>query len=214
MWPAPYGSSGYQVCVVKIDYVNGEHVFEKALVLDHNIEQMAKWRKPENYLGEEIPEHLVQLSNEIVGSETDEYQQIYLLNYWGADNIYYDYDCLSGKSSADFDGICEHKRAVCNGYAHLLQLLIQAQGIPCKSVSSYAAGLGTTGRFDESNYMTNESNHAYVEAYVNGQWVIMDPTWDSHNTYMGGEYYYSEPGINFFDASLDSFSFSHKIQVR
>ena len=62
------------------------------MVLDHNIEKMSAWKKAENYLPKSISEELVQLSNEIVGNETDAYKKLYLLNYWVADNIYYDYD--------------------------------------------------------------------------------------------------------------------------
>ena len=103
---------------------------------------------------------------------------------------------------------------MCAGYANLLQRLVQAQGIPCKQAYTYSAGVGTIGYFDESNYNVTNSNHAHAEAYVDGRWVIMDPTWDSGNTYENGEYNYKAPSIRFFDMTLDYLSFSHKIISR
>ena len=92
-----------------------------------------------------------------------------------------------------------------------MQDLIQAQNIPCIQVSTYSAGADTLGYFDETNYKTTNSNHAHVEAYVNGRWVAMDPTWDSKNTYENGEFHSKSPNFLYFDVTTDFFAYSHKL---
>ena len=66
--------------------------------------------------------------------------------------------------------------------------------------------------WDDSNYMTEEPNHAWNEAYVDGRWVIVDTTWDSFNRYENGERIKSEKNSRlYFDANPEAFSQNHKI---
>ena len=210
------GSSywGYIWRSVYIEDVDGEYQFVKSMVLDHNLDVLSHWVNPEEGLSNNIPEQLVQLSNEIVGNETDDYQKLFLLNKWVAENIYYDWDYYTGgaaRPSSSSDSVYEQKRAVCAGYANLLQDLVQAQNIPCIQVSTYSAGASTKGYFDETNYNITRSNHAHVEAYVNDRWVAMDPTWDSKNKYENGEYHYKTPNFLYFDVTVDYLAYSHKL---
>ena len=202
---------------IYVEKNDGNYCFVESLVLDHNIVEMSAWKKAENYLSRTLSEEMVQLSNEIVGSEIDEYRKLYLLNYWVADNIFYDFDYFysnEGVLYTNAEDVYGQGRSVCAGYANLLQTLVQAQGIPCKQAYTYSVGDGTIGYFNESNCNIASSNHAHVEAYIDGRWVIMDPTWDSNNRYEDGEYHYKEPTIRFFDVTLDYLSFSHKIISR
>jgi len=205
---------GYSWNDVKVTKQNGEYRFVPSLVLEHNLEVMSHWVNPKNGLSATISEEFVKLSNQIVGNETDDYRKIYLLNLWVAENIYYDFDYYYGKSNELYYSATEvlgQRRSVCGGYANLLQKLIQAQGIPCIQVSTYSAGLSTKGYFDESNYLITNSNHAHVEAFVDGRWVVMDSTWDSGNKYENGQFIYEPATVRYFDANLGFFSYSHKL---
>ncbi len=193
--------------------------FLQSMVLEHNIDVMKHWVDPKDCLSENISEEIKQLSNSIVGTETDEYKKLYLLNKWVAENIYYDYDYYYGKTKELYykpEDVYKNKRSVCEGYSRLLNSLIQSQGIPSMQVITYSAGISTIGYFDESNYMTTQSNHAHVEAYLKSEnrWVIMDPTWDSNNKYENEEYIEKSATIRYFDISFDFFSFTHKIIKR
>ncbi len=193
--------------------------FVHSMVIDHNIEIMKHWVDPRDCLSANISEQLKELSDTIVGQETNEYKKLYLLNKWVAENIYYDYDYYYGRSKEVFysaDEVYQHKRSVCAGYARLLHALIQAQGIPCIEVGTFSAGVSTIGYFDESNYMTEKTNHAHVEAYLASEdrWIIMDPTWDSGNKYENGKFIDGTFAAKYFDMSLDFFSYSHKILKR
>ncbi len=204
--------------VMVVPDANGYH-FRHSMVLDHNIEVMKHWIDPRDCLSDSISDEIKSLSNSIVGNETDEYRKLYLLNRWVAENIYYDYDYYYGRSNELFyapEDVYLSRRSVCAGYARLLKALVQAQGIPCMEVSTYSAGVSTIGYFDESNYMTEDSNHAHVEAYLAAEdrWVTMDPTWDSGNKYENGEFIPGSVSAKYFDMTLDFFSYTHKILER
>ncbi len=194
-------------------------VFESSPVLLHNLEKTGQWIDPAECLSLTVPDVIRELSDEIVGDETDPYQKLYLLNKWVAENIYYDYDYLNGRTteiSLSALEVYETRRSVCDGYATLLGNLIQAQGIPCIRVSTYSTGAGSGGRFDESNYQVTEANHAHIEAYLAGEnrWVTMDPTWDSGNRYENGQYITGTARSKWFDISADLMAFTHKIIER
>ena len=199
---------------VFIEYIGGEYRIVESKVLTHNIEMIAEYVNPIECVNLEISGQLRQLSNEIVGGETDEYKKLYLINKWIAENIYYDYDYFYNSNNKIYysaDDVYEQRRTVCEGYANLQKALVLAQGIPCIKVVTYSAGIDTVGYFDDSNYRETKGNHAHVEAYVNGRWIYMDATWDSNNKYENGEYIYKAPTIKYFDVTIEYFSYTHKI---
>ncbi|MBR6638346.1 MAG: transglutaminase domain-containing protein [Lachnospiraceae bacterium] len=197
-----------------VEYTDGEYRIKESMVLAHNLEQVEEETNPAECVDRTVSEELLQLSQDIVGDEKDEYKKLYLINKWIAENIFYDYDYYynSDNEIHYYSGdVYKHKRTVCEGYANLQRDLILAQGIPCVKVVTYSAGLDTVGHFDESNYRETKGNHAHVEAYVNGRWIYMDSTWDSNNKYENGEYIYKAPTIKYFDVTLEYFSYTHKI---
>ena len=62
--------------------------------------------------------------------------------------------------------------------------------------------------------MMMKANHAHAEAFVDGKWVVMDPTWDSNNKYENGEYNYETSVIRYFDATLEFLSYTHLLRQR
>lgn len=146
-----------------------------------------------------VSDRLKKLSDEIVEGAANDYAKLYRLNKWVAENIYYDYDLYSGRSEEGYysaDEVYEHKRTVCEGYATLLNALINAQGITSLKVGT--------------------ENHAHVEAYLDelGRWVNMDPTWDSGNTYEYGKFKKGAYTDKYFDISIDFLAFSRKTLER
>lgn len=69
------------------------------------------------------------------------------------------YDTTTGKT---------YYRAVCAGYAHVLQLMLQGLKIPCITVYGY---------------YYNGDFHAWNAVYLNGQWWTLDSTLDSNRSY-------------------------------
>lgn len=208
---------------IYIEKTGGGYRIMPSLVLDRNLSFAQAYVNPDNFRdSSNVPDSVKSMSNQIVGGETDDYTKIFLLHKWVAENIYYDYDAyLSGSyRSGKYDSatVLADKRSVCEGYANLLRDLILAQGIPCMKASTYSLGVSTNGgsyavKADEAN--TETSNHAHVEAWVDGHWVIMDATWDSNNKYENGSYNTDAPnGFYYFDITPETLSLDHKYITR
>lgn len=173
----------------------------------------------EEYLGsnEDInlsSEELMKLSSEIsLGKKTkmDELKSVY---DWVTNNIYYDMDQLKSGEHEQIDSsyVLKEKRTTCGGYANLTAALLRTRGIPAVIVYGYSLDYSEDKDWNENNKSTEEPNHAWVEAFVDGRWIMLDPTWDSRNTFEKGKYSKSDkPGYSYFDPSMEFFSLSHKI---
>ena len=142
-------------------------------------------------------------------------EKLHAIYGWVTENVCYDRDSFKNGGG----GVTEPSdilnmnpmRCVCQGYANLTRDLCRAAGIPCKTVSGYALGVGAESYWTEAIRDGNESNHAWNEAFIDGTWVILDPTWDSENIYENGEASYAPAREQYFDISLREFSSDHKI---
>ena len=197
---------GYVWDKIYIEKTSGGYRMMPSFVLDQNLSFMRAYVNPDNFRdSSSVPDSVKALSNQIVGGETDDYTKIFLLHKWVAENIYYDYDAYHGDMDTFYNSadILANRRSVCEGYANLLRDLILAQEIPCMKATTYSLGVSTNGgsfsvRADEVN--ADRSNHAHVEAWVDGRWVVMDATWDSNNKYENGSYHTDAPnGFYYFD---------------
>lgn len=200
-----------------IEKTNGGYRIMPSLVLDRNLAFARAYVDPDNFRdSSRVPDSVKAMSNQIVGEETDDYAKIFLLHKWVAENIYYDYDAYRGDMDTFYDSadILANKRSVCAGYANLLRDLILAQGIPCMKASTHSLGVSTNGgsyavKANEAN--VDSSNHAHVEAWANGHWVVMDATWDSRNEYENGKYNTEMPnGFYYFDITPEALALDHK----
>ena len=191
------------------------YVFKKGTVLENNNAFTSAWINPAEWNDAEVTEDIRTLSDSIVGTVKDDYAKCFLLNKWVAENIYYDYDNYYGKSqrtSLDPEDVLLSHKSVCAGYARLLTDLILAQGIPAFDASVYALGESTNGgSFARGAAAGTEPNHAITEAFVNGRWIIMDPTWDSNNKYSDGSYEkVATNGFYYFDITPEAFALDHQ----
>lgn len=200
---------------VSVVYQNGAYSFVTTPVYDHNAAMMDTWINPAEQISETDPA-VAEKAAEIVGSETDPYRKLLLIHRWAAENLYYDNDYYTGKTSSTSitpADVLKTGRSVCQGYAELVQAFCHAQGIPCILVTTYSAGTGTDGFLStEDHAAIDASNHAHAAAWVNGRWVHMDATWDSANRYEDGV---KNKGVSsgylYFDTTLEFLSLNHKI---
>ncbi len=174
---------------------------------------------PNNYLDlnfkPEDRERLEKLAAEIIANERDDYKKVMKINDWISENIYYNLDgYYKGEyGRTDAIGTLDEKRSVCQGYAELTQALLRVSGIPCRLVNGNALGLGSNGRTwtDYSKEEMSASNHAWNEVYVDGRWIILDTTWNTHNEYKDGKFKEGIHHYRYFDPDLRAFSVDHKI---
>lgn len=177
--------------------------------------------EPSSAMGE-VSTKIADISNSIVGGETDPRKILRLVYDWVCENIYY--DRVSTDESLNPEDILEHKRARCQGYSLLTQALLRAQNIPCTCAAGYIYDVAAVGGPEDLftgpipvDGMSDITGYPHVwnEAYVDGEWVTLDTTWDSLNIY-NGEYIKSEypPAHCYYDSSLIYFSQTHVITGR
>lgn len=109
---------------------------------------------------------------------------------WLRSNLHYDYSMEQGGGAL----VTLHNRTgICNGYAALFAALGRASGIPTK----YDVGI-----------LGNSGYHAFNEIYVNGTWILVDPTGvSSANDYFGSLYntHLKEAGLSDLSDSVEIF---------
>lgn len=72
------------------------------------------------------------------------------------------------------DFLFNRKRGHCEYFASALTLMLRAAKIPSRLITGYkgADRLGSTGQYE----VQQRHSHAWVEAFVDGQWTTLDPT--------------------------------------
>ena len=156
---------------------------------------------------------IIELACRIIGDAETDYEKVRMIHDWVCDNLWYDLDKVNTNGTAPYAAtkVLKSKTAVCLGFATLTASLCRAVDIPCTVVSGYALGVGEDTEWTVDTINTDEQNHAWNEAYVDGRWLIMDPTWDCGNKIEGGEKEEGETSHLYFDANIDFFSSNHKI---
>ncbi|MBQ8248958.1 MAG: S-layer homology domain-containing protein [Clostridia bacterium] len=196
---------------------NGRWVLRTAPATDHNLTLQNEWINLADTFDAPISDAVKKQSDEICKGITDDYEKLWALHKWVAENIYYDWDCYTGSTPGvhDPDGVLKKRAAVCQGYAELLEAMIEAQGIPAIITKTYAAGVSNDLDFWQMKDLPSDTNHAHVEAFVNKRWVTMDATWDSNNDYSNGNYETHSPtSYEYFDPTPEDFAYDHIILTR
>jgi hypothetical protein len=155
-------------------------------------------------------EKIRNLAVNITAGVSSDYEKVFAISNWISDNIYYDYDYLFKKipTYADPLSVIENKRAVCAGYAILLDSLAKSIGIPSQIVSGHALGITSDSPlFEDSDKI--EANHSWNEVYVDNRWVIIDSTWNSQNKYQDGKFERNDSLYTYFDSTLEFLTVTH-----
>lgn len=158
---------------------------------------------------------LKKLGDQIIGNETDKYEQIRALSAWVSNNIYYDYDYMEGRTATVYYyplDVIREKHTLCEGYSRLLNALLRAQGIPSMMLATYSLGIDAADGLNPD--LKPDANHSVVSAYLDGRWILLDPTWDSQNVYKYGQFNPAPMVAAYFDMSYEKFSSIHQIIER
>jgi len=117
------------------------------------------------------PGSIQMLANEISKKYSKDEQRITAVYQWVTNNIRYDLkQANSNELSLSQQTITENtfksRRAVCEGYAGLMDSLSRLLKIPSHLVSGYTRILGEI----------DPTPHVWVASYINGNWLLSDPT--------------------------------------
>jgi hypothetical protein len=108
----------------------------------------------------------------IVSKESNPVLRVKALHDYVADRIAYDAESYFARAypPQDAETVFRTRKAVCAGYAQLLEALGKSAGVEIV----YVVGDARTQTSDLSG-----QGHAWNGVKVNGQWHLIDPTWDS-----------------------------------
>lgn len=100
---------------------------------------------------------------------------------WVTTNIAYDVDGYMGRSekkSCDSGNVLQSRTSVCSGYSNLFESLCRCAHVPVMVINGYAKGFSHKNK-DEIDLSTMQTNHAWNAIFVEGEWRLMDCTWDA-----------------------------------
>ena len=139
-------------------------------------------------------DEVVALAGTITSGISGDYEKTRAISEWVSANVWYDLEQLNYDNFPV--SVLEKRRAVCSGYAGLTEALLRAAGIPAKTIFGYVS----------HSYIA----HEWVEAFVDGRWIIIDSTSNSMNRYENGVFSPQQaPVSTYFDISLWELSISH-----
>ena len=116
----------------------------------------------------EVNDEIRTKSNEIVSGSDSLLEASIRLAEWVKNNMEYDVSYMGRMQKSSL--IIKNLEGVCAEYAHLLLSFLRSLNIP----SRYVAGYTYSGSLRFSN--TTFQPHAWVEAYINNEWIPLDPT--------------------------------------
>jgi hypothetical protein len=128
-------------------------------------------RSPERYL------------EDLVGALTDEIDDPFLrvkaLHDWIACNIDYDFEAYLGGQPriVDPSAVLRRGATVCQGYSELFQRMALLAGIRTVIIQGYSRGYSWDPYVEPDR--PKDSNHAWNGVEIEGEWYLIDCTWDA-----------------------------------
>ncbi|MGI5894467.1 MAG: transglutaminase domain-containing protein [Candidatus Merdivicinus sp.] len=153
------------------------------------------------------------------GCSSDE-QKTEAIYRWITTNLYYDWDGVNSNQLPGGDpySAYDSRVAVCEGFATLFAELMNAVNVPC--VTFHGASINDPlGIYMDSVSSWNqvqyeEIDHAWNAAYVGGQWLYYDTTWDCANKKINGEFITASPTWKYYAIPADKISSNHRTAYR
>lgn len=166
------------------------------------------------------------VSDRVTAGAYTDYDKLLKIYEYTAKNFYYDSVAFSTHSMqfADpYDNIRNFEYGssssnssmgrvytTCQGYSAIFTALARAQGIPTRFVYGHRLAVPSNDWRTEDNIDVRD--HWWVESYINGRWIFIDPTVGTTNKYNKntGEWTYTGlTNYTYFDPSEDQIATSH-----
>ena len=171
----------------RLSLQNGAGVYDITLYTNSNIERSANYTYVKKFSVENtdlidrsflLPTPKVQSEDEVIkvlvkglteNAENEEEAFLAIYDYVTA-TIKYDYEALNDRSlRMDYNAVntLTYSKALCEGYANLIAAMARAYGIRTKVITGMAKTSSGGG------------SHAWNEVFINGEWKLVDATWDA-----------------------------------
>ncbi len=116
------------------------------------------------------------LSRYLTEPAANDMEKARALYVWLTHNIEYDSEAIArdeGRINQRLDDILRRRRAICTGYAQLLEALCAEAGLRCPEISGYSKGTLT------ARPGLKVPDHAWNAILLDGEWHLVDATWGS-----------------------------------
>ncbi len=207
-----HGAGKYQVEIFEKDIqaagsYQGVVWGDKSFVVQNLDKQDRKYLLPTAYVQSDHP-RIIELAQKITKDLKSDAEKTKAIHDWVAKNIAYDVKSYFSGSSKIYTSteILDRKMDVCTGYASLTLALNRAVGIKTRMI------IGTAILADQGETWAKtdkKDNHAWVEAYVGGKWIIQDPTWNAG--YLDGKTFTFEYSDRYYNPTAAKFAVSHRM---
>lgn len=199
---------------------DGNLYFVKSPVYDYNVEMFSVLKTTDTFINTCLmPTKDMESDNEdvkafaeklCVGAVTD-YEKVDRIYSFVTDTMIYDTDQADDPYKPyedDVLSLIRRKIGVCEGFSNVFVALCRAMNIPATEAYGSAYDCDEVWALDMEKDVI-DSNHAWVEVFIDGEWLIMDPTWDNMNEYINKEAVLLPSTRDFAFIPLESFSFTH-----
>ena len=126
----------------------------------------------------EPEQQIDRLVAELVAGERDSFRRVKIIHDWIAEHIAYDAQSFLANRPVDsaWTATLRSKKSVCQGYSALLKTMCERAGIECVQISGFARGFGFTASVAD---VATVENHAWNAVKIEGQWYLLDVTWNA-----------------------------------
>lgn len=152
---------------------------------------------PSRGIESDAPE-IIALANELTAGKSTQREKAKAIYEYVAKNISYDVAKWDNKEFEWDDSALKalaEKTGVCQDYSYLAIALLRASGMEARLIE----GTAISGFWP--------SNHAWVETKVDGNWLVMDPTWGSG--YIKDKQFVAAYNEKYFDPNVEEFDKTH-----
>lgn len=176
---------------------DGEIRFE----LENSYEEDITYLAPSAYIDSTNPE-IIKLIGFLLKPSMTEQEKIKSIYDWVIENISYDNQAyLKGRNVLNrASEVLKTKSGLCRDYAFLIAALARAARLQARVV------YGST----EENGNWTPVQHAWNEVCVDGEWIVLDPTWGAGYLSKDGKFVNS-PTDKYFVPDLADFSKTHLV---
>ncbi|HEY8500897.1 MAG TPA: transglutaminase-like domain-containing protein [Clostridia bacterium] len=167
-FPLQSGSGNYKVSFLEsISGTKYRVIYTKNISVDIKSDTMVFLQSVQN-VNWNSEMTAVDLAEELVQGLTGVKDKVEAIYLYVVSNIEYDYGKINTVDSRyvpDIDGTLKSQKGICYDYSALFASMLRSQGIPTKLVKGYTDNV--------------DGYHAWNEVLIDGQWVVIDTTYDA-----------------------------------
>ncbi|MCH5348640.1 MAG: hypothetical protein J1E40_04895, partial [Oscillospiraceae bacterium] len=163
---------------------------------------------------EEVLNEIKSISDSICESYETEHDKVIAMAYWVAENIYYNHVAAESEVNSDtisLETVLKTKTATCAGYSNMFSAMCNMQGMYCINLRGGDFIIQDTPEY----LLDSPMSHEWTAVIADGEWMYVDTTWLSNNSYTAENGYEKADDFDdeYADMSFEYMSYEHRIDL-